>query len=662
MMATGTPALPIEVDPLIAEAKQRAARRRAALLLLLLTGGAAATAAYYFGSGGGSGSTKSSPVSSITAPRVAAVGVIAAPSAVALTAQSLVAMSFPTARVGFVATGDGRLLRTSDMGRTWRRVGRLAVARHSYDPTPLDFVTPRIGFELANGRLLQTVDGGARWRIVRDFGSSVSGVDFVDPDHGWVTTTSDRVYRTVDGGRHWAERPFTSCGEYGGFAGVSFVDATTGFAECIGQPATIDAFKQLYETTDGGGTWREIAQSHIPGAKTGSWGDSPLPDVPLAGHGGELLFRSSNAGLMASERVGIYLTRNRAHTWKTPLLTDDEWFVAAMSWPSSRVAYALLGNSGGLLRSTDGLKHWHRIYPTGPGAPSDPVTAVSARRVLGVEEGAYGMQPGGLEGTTDGGRTWATSTSLTGGVGLMARGAGGVVWAIASTQTTPTSSVDRLVRSRDGGRTWTRVAMPTHDDVAGLDIAPDGTVFLSTWNGATAISALYRSSDDGRSWQTVRRRGTPDSVQFVSAQQGFGVESGLSGIKSSLVQTLDGGKTWRTVPTVGLFPKSISVLDARHWWLWAASSCHVRVFTRFKFPPGSGLHSLAKRGCTGPVHTFMLRTSDGGAHWTEFRMPQLFDPSQYSFVTPQLGYATSTGGILRTTDGGQIWRWIEARP
>src|SRR5439155_4485103 len=124
-MAAEVPALPLELDPLIAEAKQRARRRRFALALLLLAG--ATGTGFYLSrpSGSGGGGRAGALSSGISVPPVVGRGFIQSPPASALAAQMLVAMSFPTVRVGYLVTGDGRLLRSSDGGRTWRQVGSL---------------------------------------------------------------------------------------------------------------------------------------------------------------------------------------------------------------------------------------------------------------------------------------------------------------------------------------------------------------------------------------------------------------------------------------------------------------------------------------------------------------------------------------------------------
>lgn len=613
-------------------------------MLLLVLAGAAGLGLYFSqpsgGGSGGAGKVGSLP-SNIALPPVTGAGVIQSPSASALATQTLLSMSFPTTRVGYVVRGDGRLLRSADGGRSWRAVGSFPVGRHTYQPPRLDFVTPQAGFALTyDGRLLETLDGGTRWRSVRDFGRQVYGLDFLDATHGWVWSQS-QVYATADGGGSWTRVAFPSC--YA-FAGLSFISSTSGFAVCGGQGGAGSAPKDLYETSDGGTTWRHVAGSHFFG------GDRGLPNIPASGYASGVLFRSPTVGVMPAQRAGLYLTRDGGRTWSLPLLTDDAWSVGAISWPSAKIVYALIvgGNGDAVLRSTDGARRWHSVYPTGPGTPGTTVAALSQRAVIGAGTGTFGVKPGALVSTADGGRTWTSRASLPGQAEQVVRGAGSV-WAVSLTRETTSSPVDLLYRSRDDGRTWTSIATPTRLGITWLDVAPGGSLFLSTWHGG-----LFRSTDGGRSWQAIRGRGQVlGTVQFVSSQDGFAIVRPQFG-EARLVETGDGGRTWRPVATPGFTPGDVYVLDARHWWLWGFGACrvHVIVPARKHFP--------GKRGCTGTVHKMLLRTSDGGAHWTAFSMPGILATPGYSFLTPQLGYATSEDGILRTTDGGRTWRWIRA--
>src|SRR5206468_10682416 len=144
------------------------------------------------------------------------------------------------------------------------------------------------------------------------------------------------------------------------------------------------------------------------------------------------------------------------------------------------------------------------------------------------------------------------------------RGAGGL-WAL-----TDTRAGALVFRSRDAGRTWTRVRTPHGaGDATWLDATNFGSVYLATQRGA-----LYRTDNGGASWQVVRTRGRwLDTLQFVSRQYGFAIFSGFDG-GSSLLETIDGGRSWTRVPTPRLWVRDFYALDASHWWLWGSTSCH----------------------------------------------------------------------------------------
>jgi hypothetical protein len=162
-------------------------------------------------------------------------------------------------------------------------------------------------------------------------------------------------------------------------AGASFLDAERGFLLCGDQPATIQQFRRLYETVDGGLTWRR----------------RPL-ELPMTGHAAGIEFRSPRQALMLANRLGLYVTRDGGR-WETSLFTDDRPFVSRVSWPTATRAYALL-SSGQLLRFGGAFldeRHWWLI-----GVRCPPGKA--GERLLRRQPNC----PGGILRTRDGGRQW----------------------------------------------------------------------------------------------------------------------------------------------------------------------------------------------------------------------------------------------------------------
>lgn len=120
--------------------------------------------------------------------------------------------------------------------------------------SPSDFFNP---FD-AKPVLLHTADGGASWkREASPIRGSLSAVDFVDAQHGWVASAGNQVARTTDAGRSWTLQQVPGQAQ---LSAVDFVDAQYGwvagsYMKQVG-PHTMTQAAGLFATTDGGVTWR----------------------------------------------------------------------------------------------------------------------------------------------------------------------------------------------------------------------------------------------------------------------------------------------------------------------------------------------------------------------------------------------------------------------
>lgn len=181
------------------------------------------------------------------------------------------AIDFVSPRVGWVVallpSGDAALMRTSDGGRSWRR--QLSVDGDVH-PQYMKFFNEKVGvFALLRTRpiLYRTMDGGTTWTqrpaLVPE--TSVVSWSFVDGDHGWMlvlhsSAAPARLWRTTDGGVGWEDmgpplRPPQQAYQ------VHFSDASTGWLAASG-PKPL-----AYKSEDGGAMWRPAA---LPGPG-GGW-------------------------------------------------------------------------------------------------------------------------------------------------------------------------------------------------------------------------------------------------------------------------------------------------------------------------------------------------------------------------------------------------------
>jgi len=128
---------------------------------------------------------------------------------------------FINERVGFIAgasdadvsASNAVVLKTTDGGRTWRRV---YVSKRPFEITwKMSFPTAKIGYVtvqnyspdvgIADRVVAKTVDGGETWRelpLASDHKLQELGIGFVDAQRGWVGGSTGG-YKTTDGGKTW---------------------------------------------------------------------------------------------------------------------------------------------------------------------------------------------------------------------------------------------------------------------------------------------------------------------------------------------------------------------------------------------------------------------------------------------------------------------------
>ena len=259
-------------------------------------------------------------------------------------------------------------------------------------------------------------DGGATWRMVHRVNWPVTSLSAVAPDHVWALVTQGRktgapaqLLASSDGGATWA-----SVGRrVPGLTGPVFASRTVGFALRLDDFAAKPEYAPwtLVKTTDGGRTWQSVARACPFGttATAISFVDSSS--------GWQLRTRQPGAGQQLRE----------------------------------------------LLATKDGGLHWRRV--SGTLSPAGIATSLKDGLGIGGYPDSLFFLPDGhgwiglnyaasIIATKNAGRTWRPA-----GTRLSDYGAG-PVWflddrngfAIAG------SAVHfRLLRTRNGGRTWTTV-------------------------------------------------------------------------------------------------------------------------------------------------------------------------------------------------------------
>jgi photosystem II stability/assembly factor-like uncharacterized protein len=255
-----------------------------------------------------------------------------------------------------------------------------------------------------------------------------------------------------------------------------------------------------------------------------------------------------------------------------------------------------------------------------------------------------------------------------------------------------------VVKTLDGGATWTRVAVP---DSAGLDFrdieAFDDRTCHVLSIGPGELSRIERTSDGGATWTVshVNRdpRGFLDAIAFWNPDHGLALGDPVDG-RYTILATDDGGRTWAKLPEVGMPPAlpgegafaasgtCLVVQGERLAWFGTGGGEKARVFRSTdrgrtwavaETPiragsPSRGVFSLAFRDdrhglavggdykAEADATAVLASTDDGGATWqpvpgpgpTGFRSAVAFVPG---------GEVVTVGpsGSDRSLDGGRTW-------
>jgi photosystem II stability/assembly factor-like uncharacterized protein len=404
------------------------------------------------------------------------------------------------------------LFKTEDGGASWRESDSGLV---SHFPEYYQSRVSSLAIDAQNADTLYAVFGdgifkssnaGASWRVINSlppdgstYGQIVAGlrwtlaIDQINPDTLYVgSEAGGGVLKSMDGGASWEA---VNSGLRASSVRSIVIDpqnSRTLYSVIIG--------RGLFKTTDGGTIWNP-ANSGIPsgGNNVGAPAIDPMNPVTLY-----------NVASDGPYKWGIYKSTNGGLNWTELESKPNLSTVAVLAVDPHNPGVIFAGGWGGVSKSTDGGASWQ-----GTEAPAPVVTKLA-------------FDP------NDSGIIYAGTSSL---------------WA---TPDSPGMRDSRVLKSTDGGRTWTappnfpQLGGTFPDGVTDLAVDPQSprTVYAATsdWDGIAG--ALWKSTDGGTSWQNV----WPYPFSYLSAvvvNQSAGVIYVAS--DNGLLQSSDGGASWKAI-------------------------------------------------------------------------------------------------------------------
>ncbi len=269
---------------------------------------------------------------------------------------------------------------------------------------------------------------------------TLRAITFADADRGWAVGDLGTIIATYDGGRTWNAQ---SSGTTADLHAISFADASTGWA--VGARATI------LSTHDGGASW------------------------------------SAQEADVSAEFAPFYT-------------------LAAVSFRDD--LHGLAGGNTAYLQSTsDGGLTWTRLESSGHGCAS--VSAFTGLQVIDAQHAVgVGGHPSGITcRTADGGQTWTATglrslglTSPVYGPSFLDASNG---WAVSGSY---------ALSTRDGGATWTLHSIRRADRLRAVTFIDARTGWAVGDGGA-----IFATRNGGRSWIRVASGTTADLLGVFGA-------------------------------------------------------------------------------------------------------------------------------------------------
>jgi photosystem II stability/assembly factor-like uncharacterized protein len=306
---------------------------------------------------------------------------------------------------------------------------------------------------------LSAADEASRWQVreVSDL-RPLNRIFFLDEHVGWMLGGTNSILKTVDGGVTWIVLKTNLSDRRTGIGGLWFRDENRGWA--VGE---VRQEPTIWETTDGGSSW--TVRYSEPRVATGAMLDIRFVDEM---YGWAVGYNSWKAM--------IKVTFDGGKHWITQYSGGEitNQFNLVRFWDSM---HGWVLGPGAVMRTSDGGESWELQYFDDHGSqlndldlvgPSEAWIAGDRGQLLHIQDGRNSEVPvtGTVGATFIGWVRFATKDS-------------GWAWGVNG----------EIVKTTDGGKTWTREASP-------LKIEPNSEI--STGDGATNGSNLFITVTPGR--------------------------------------------------------------------------------------------------------------------------------------------------------------------
>lgn len=301
---------------------------------------------------------------------------------------SFTQISMPSANCGYALTGDARVWKTADGGKTWSEIDSISNAGQADVAAPVlcapDDNTAYIAAECGGQtELYSTSDGGQTWSVSEleytlDWEQDDIGgyfLSFPQPDTGYLLVDGTpaagqmhkALYKTTDAGASWtmvtdplSDGSTAGVGIGGYPSGMTFSTAENGWANCTSY-GPYGAY--FYETEDGGVTWTMVDPPQFPDSYAGLTEDdfyitAFAPSFSgSTGEGGKEILQYTRFTTDQMVEAYVYGSADDG-TWK--LEGQSDTVIVHYSFPDGGCGFGLDAN-GTLYQTNDGGLTWNEV-------------------------------------------------------------------------------------------------------------------------------------------------------------------------------------------------------------------------------------------------------------------------------------------------------------
>ncbi|MDP8206547.1 MAG: YCF48-related protein, partial [Candidatus Electryonea clarkiae] len=463
----------------------------------------------------------------------------------------------------------GTILHTEDAGETWESQ-RHNAGRWSFE-TSIAFVDDSTGWGLCTNGLIKTTNGGRTWEYQESLRISVYDIAIINADTIIVTSSSGRIFRTINAGESWAPLEGLSTalsihfqnqdGWAVGNSGKMFKIFNSGeiwnqqsrdyrgriFSSCFIDSLTgwmVGEFNHVYKTDDGGNTWniQEVPVNLFPriydvffidesyGWAAGNiiiatvdggenWFEQDVDSVGLRRGFGDVCFVNRDTGWITGSISGVLVTSNGGDDWEVQDIQDIEnvRLIHPIFFLNDNEGW--LSNGRDMIKTTDGGESWEVF---------DQVVDIWEISDIFFINSDTGYAVGGDE-----------------------------VFAVA-----PMFGTGIIWRTEDGGENWEILDVRAGHQFNSITFADS----LIGWAvGYSGVS--YFTIDGGNHWQNyeITSEYSYSDVDFINSTTGWitGVHEYFNNDHSCVLKTMNGGYVLTIPEEKELFlPNNISILSS----------------------------------------------------------------------------------------------------